>query len=94
MASKRSAEAITEGTEQGQEKKKDNHIFIDRADGTVIDLGSLKGLIEFQNQPFKEVLGTGLMHYFILARFLYAARCAEATLFHGEVWPLVLRTDF
>jgi len=67
---------------------------MDRADGTVINFGTLKGLLEFQNLPFEMVLGTGLMHYFVLTHFIYAAKCAEATLFHVEVRPFVLVVAF
>ena len=60
----------------------------DRTDGPIIDLDSLAGPIESQNLPFEKVLGTGPMHLFILAHFVYAAKFSKATLFHNEVIPI------
>lgn len=88
MALKRGSDAITEAADQGAEKKPVIHGRIDLTDGSTIDLGTLDGLIEFQNLPFEKVLGTGLMHLYILARDMYAAKGAEATLFNDEVIPI------
>jgi len=85
MALKRTSDAISEATEQGAENEMVIDIRTGLPDGLRIDLGSLAGLVGFQNLPFEKVLGTGLMHLFVLARFMYAAKCAEATLFHIEV---------